>query len=282
MVAGKASPLGGMHTTGTNMKNIKSLGQNWLKSRPILEVISDLAAASPAPVCLEIGPGLGTLTSSLLKRFSKVIAVEVDPRLATNLPKSFPNKNLEVIHADILQLSLHALFSNEQSNGHRPNFVVAGNIPYYITSPIIKKLLTAEILPERIVLLVQKEVAEKVTEQKKPSPFSLFVQNLADVELGPVVSRTEFTPPPKVDSQVLVLIPRTPQIPSAISDAVFKLIKTGFSSPRKKLVTNLSAGLARSKDDLKNLLKSLGLDSDVRPSDLELSDWTRLYQKLQK
>lgn len=119
------------------MKNNKSLGQHWLKNRTILDEIANLAAveANEETICLEIGPGLGTLTSSLLKHFSKVVAVEYDSRLAENLPKSFPGKNLEIINADILKVDVSALIKSD-------NYVAVGNIPYYITSPIVNLLIS--------------------------------------------------------------------------------------------------------------------------------------------
>ena len=245
-------------------KNNKSLGQHWLKNREILDEIAVLAG--DGEVCLEIGPGLGTLTSSLLRRFDKVIAIEYDENLANNLPKSFPGKNLEVINADILDFDFSKI--------DQP-YVVAGNIPYYITSPIIEKLLRAENQPERIVLLIQKEVAERIADEKE-TMLSLFVKNRADVELGPIVGREEFTPPPKVDSQVIVLTPHAPEV----SDEVFGLIKRGFSAPRKKLVHNL-AGL-KSKDEIAQIFESLNLNIDARPGDLKLSDWQKLFESLKQ
>ena len=244
------------------MKNNKSLGQHWLKDRAILEEIADLSGGGE--LCLEIGPGLGTLTSSLLRRFDKVIAVEYDDSLARNLPKSFPGKNLEVINADILEFDF---------DGLRRPYIVVGNIPYYITSPIIEKLLTLKNCPERIVLLIQKEVAERIVDDKE-TMLSLFVKNYADVKLGPLVRKIEFTPPPKVDSQVIVMEPHAAQV----SDAVFGLIKRGFSSPRKKLIHNL-AGLT-STERLKQIFEELGIDLNVRPGDIKLVDWERLYQFL--
>ena len=159
------------------MKNNKSLGQHWLKNRTILNKIAELGAIDEKAVCLEIGPGLGTLTSSLLKRFSKVVAVEYDARLAENLPRSFPNTNLEVVHGDILQVDIGKLAGN--------NYVVVGNIPYYITSPIIRKLLETTSKPKKIVLLVQKEVAQRVAaEPGKHSWLSVMTQNQAAAELS--------------------------------------------------------------------------------------------------
>ena len=133
------------------IKNNKSLGQHWLKNRFILDDIADAAVAEDVTHCLEIGPGLGTLTSSLLRRFDKVTAVEFDENLAKNLPKSFPGKNLEVINADFLKFDLEAVAAP---------YSIAGNIPYYITSPIIEKILRAANRPAKVVLLIQKEVAE--------------------------------------------------------------------------------------------------------------------------
>lgn len=242
------------------MKNKKSLGQNWLYNRVILDEIASLAG--DGGLCVEIGPGLGTLTSSLLKKFSKVIAIEFDEGLATNLPKSFPGKNLEVINEDILKFDFSSI--NEP-------YVVAGNIPYYITSPIIEKLLTVSNLPKRIVLLIQKEVAERIMDEKE-TVLSLFVKNRAKVFPGPVVSRKEFTPPPKVDSQVIILEPKKPKV----KDEVFKLIRIGFSAPRKKLLSNLS-GL-KTRDELMEVFLELGIDTDARPADLSLSDWQNLYE----
>lgn len=257
------------------MKNKKSLGQHWLKNRAILDEIADLAAEYGAEasasdfsdrkgVVVEIGPGLGTLTSSLFKRFDKVIAVEYDENLAKNLPKSFPGKNLEVINADILDFDFTDI--------SKP-YVVAGNIPYYITSPIIEKLLKVENRPERIVLLIQKEVAERIVSDKE-TMLSLFVKNYASTQLGPVVGREEFTPPPKVDSQVVILEPHQAIVP----EEVFRLIKRGFAAPRKKLMHNL-AGL-KSKEELKRTFEEINISIDARPGDLHLPDWQKLYDAI--
>lgn len=275
------------------MKNNKSLGQHWLNNRAILEQIADLtidnnnnyntsnkasgskdhrhssasqiADTPPINICLEIGPGLGTLTSSLLKRFKKVIAVEYDARLAANLPKSFPGKNLEVIHADILRFDFTSI---------QGDYVIAGNIPYYITSPILERVLTTAHPAYRIVLLIQKEVAERILSEKE-SVLSLFVKNRASAYSGPVVLKGEFTPPPKVDSKVLVLEPHAPYL----DEKEFKLIRQGFRAPRKKLFHNLS-GL-QSQDGLTRVFASASISLDARPGDLHLDDWHRLYLALQ-
>lgn len=260
------------------MKNKKSLGQNWLKNRAILDEIADLAVMSPnnesvdkssenrGGLCIEIGPGLGTLTSSLLKRFDKVIAVEFDERLAENLPKSFPGKNLEVVNGDILNYDFEQV----------PNpYTVVGNIPYYITSPIIKKVLTLKNKPSRVVLLVQKEVAERILDDKE-TLLSLFVKNYADVLAGPVVKKEEFTPPPKVDSEIIVMDLRDKRI---VSDSVMELARKGFSSPRKKLLHNLKG--TKTEEELKQILGKLNVSINVRPGDLTIQDWAKLYKEIE-
>ncbi|MBR3052043.1 ribosomal RNA small subunit methyltransferase A [Candidatus Saccharibacteria bacterium] len=267
---------------GTN----KSLGQHWLKNRAILEEIAELAKhghiggvnsagvrsaeansdKTEVDTCVEIGPGLGFLTSSLLKRFKRVIAVEYDQRLATNLPGSFPRKNLEVINEDILKYN----FSSTPDE-----YVVAGNIPYYITSPIIEKVLTAEKLPVRVVLLMQKEVAERIISNKE-TVLSLFVKNRAKATAGPVVKAAEFTPPPKVDSQVLVMEPL--EAGPVVSDDVFELIRHGFRMPRKKLVHNLAD--LHPKEGIVKMLTEIGISPDVRAGELHLDDWGELYNRI--
>lgn len=250
------------------MKNNKSLGQHWLKNRGILDAIADLTrnGLDQNTLCVEIGPGLGTLTSSLLRQFERVIAVEYDEKLAMNLPKSFPGKNLQVVYGDILQTDLATLV------GDQP-YVVAGNIPYYITSPIVRLLLAATPAPKRIVLLMQKEVAERIAaEPGDQSLLSLFVQNQAEVELGPVVKAAEFTPPPKVDSQVIVLTPlQEPQI----SATALMLASRGFSNPRKKLSANL-ADAEHTKADWENILQQCSINPAARAQDLDLWDWQEL------
>lgn len=252
------------------MKNKKSLGQHWLKNREILNEIASLSVVAGVETCLEIGPGLGTLTSSLLKHFSKVIAIEFDPTLAANLPKSFPGKNLQVINNDILKVDIAKTVSNAP-------YVVSGNIPYYITSPIIHKLLSSPHVPAKIILLIQKEVAERIAAE--PGDYNLLalsVQNVAEVELGPLVPAIEFTPPPKVDSQIIMLTPLSePQIPPECLD----LARKGFSSPRKKLCANLSMP-NHSKTFWRETLSKNGINPDARAEDLSLWDWEALYREL--
>ena len=255
------------------MKNRKSLGQHWLKDRDTLIDIADIASAENTDVVLEIGPGLGTLTSALFQFFDKVIAVELDDRLAENLPKSFPGKNLEVRHQDILTLDLSELNLPE-------NYVVAGNIPYYITSPIIQKFLHTAHKPQKIVLLVQKEVAERLA--ATPGDYSILglsAQIYARVSLGSVVGKAFFTPPPKVDSQVVILEPL--QEPLA-DESVMALIKLGFSAPRKKLISNLTKGTQLPKEQLLGYFVGNHISENARPADLTIKQWVLLEKNIHK
>ncbi|MBQ3348464.1 ribosomal RNA small subunit methyltransferase A [Candidatus Saccharibacteria bacterium] len=241
------------------LQNKKELGQHWLQNREILNRIADLAKGTD--VALEIGPGLGTLTASLLKRFDRVIAVEYDAKLAKNLPASFPGTNLEVINEDFLQFDLDRVPAP---------YVAVGNIPYYITSPIIEKLLVAKNRPEKIVLLMQKEVAERIVDHRE-TLLSLRCKNRAEVELGPVVLRNEFTPPPEVDSQVVIFKPHEP----VLSEEVMRFAQVGFSQPRKKVTRNLSVYMMR--EDIKDIFIKNNINIDVRPAELHLDDWQRIY-----
>lgn len=252
------------------MKNNKSLGQHWLKDRQILDDIAALASDGlETDFCLEIGPGLGTLTSALLRVFKEVEAVEFDENLAKNLPKSFPGKNLTVKNEDFLKFDLESL---------KNPYVVAGNIPYYITSPIIEKLLTSKNQPKRIVLLIQKEVAERIAAEKgRQSILSLMVQNRASVTLGPIVGKEFFTPPPKVDSQIIILDPKPTPV---VSENALNLARRGFRMPRKKLIANLSISGGISRERASEALKSLCLDENTRAEALSLEDWEKMSKIL--
>lgn len=247
----------------------KSLGQHWLKDPAVLARIADEAELTADDTVLEIGPGLGTLTSELLRRAGRVVAVEFDPALARKLPGQFPGKNLEVINADILSFDLSTL-----PTGYK----VVANVPYYITSKIVQALMTAENKPSVTVLLVQKEVAERIAaEPGDMSILAISAQVYAEASLGAVVPAEFFTPPPKVDSQVVVLRTRmAPLIASAREKAFFRLVKAGFSAKRKKLRSSLSGGLGVSKDETETLLKNAGISPDSRAEDLAIEDWLRL------
>ena len=250
----------------------KSLGQHWLKDPEILADIAEAAELTGDDVVLEIGPGLGTLTSRLLARANSVTAVEFDADLARKLPGQFPGKELTVVNQDILQFDLNQL---------PKNYKVVANVPYYITSKIVEKLMTAENKPSIAALLVQKEVAERIaTEAGNMSILSVSVQVFAEAELDIEVPRQFFTPPPKVDSQVVVLRTRdNPLITPEDQRDFFRVVKAGFSAKRKKLRSSLSGGLGIDKGMAEELLKNAGISPNTRAEDLAIEDWKRLLKE---
>ncbi len=250
----------------------KSLGQHWLKDPEILADIAEAAELTSDDVVLEIGPGLGTLTSRLLARANSVTAVEFDADLARKLPGQFPGKELTVVNQDILQFDLNQL---------PKNYKVVANVPYYITSKIVEKLMTAENKPSIAVLLVQKEVAERIAaDPGDMSILAVSVQVFAEAELDIEVPRQFFTPPPKVDSQVVVLRTRNnPLITPEDQRDFFRIVKAGFSAKRKKLRSSLSGGLGIDKGSVEDLLKNANISPDARAEDLAIEDWKRLLKE---
>lgn len=253
----------------------KSLGQHWLKDRDILAAIADSAELTKADTVLEIGPGLGTLTSELLRRADKVVAVEFDEELAAKLPGQFPGKNLEVVQSDILSFDLSRLPSG---------YKVVANVPYYITSKIVQLLMTADNKPSIAVLLVQKEVAERLAaEPGDMSILAVSAQSFADVKLGILVPARYFTPPPKVDSAVVIMRTKPDPIFGTMSEKeFFRVVKAGFSAPRKKLSSSLSGGLGVSKEAAREILLQSGINPELRAEGLALKDWHRLATELGK
>lgn len=251
------------------LQNNKSLGQHWLKDRDVLAAVADEAQLTSDDTVLEVGPGLGTLTSELLRQSGSVIAVEFDAALARKLPGQFPGKNLTVVNEDILRYDLSRLPAG---------YKVVANVPYYITSKIIERLMTAENKPSVVVILVQKEVAERVAAHPgNMSILAVSAQIYATARLGIEVPKDYFTPPPKVDSQVIVLESRTtPLVRQSDERVFFRVVKAGFSSKRKKLRSSISAGLALDKAKTDILLASADINPDDRAEDLSIDDWLRL------
>jgi 16S rRNA (adenine1518-N6/adenine1519-N6)-dimethyltransferase len=247
----------------------KSLGQHWLRDRDALAHIADCAELTDDDTVLEIGPGLGTLTSELLRRSERVVAVEFDEDLARKLPAQFPGKNLEVVQSDILAFDLSQLPAD---------YKVVANVPYYITSKIVQLLMTATNKPSIAVLLVQKEVAQRLA--ATPGDMSILAvsaQLFADVTLGDVVPAALFTPPPKVDSQVVILKTRSsPFLTDVTEKDFFRTVKAGFSAKRKMLRSSLSGGLSVSKEQAEGYLGAANIKPNARAESLSLDDWARL------
>ena len=249
----------------------KSLGQHWLEDVNALEAMCEAAVVNADDTIVEIGPGLGTLTKLLVERAEQVIAVEFDPGLASNLGKLVNNQNLTVIHEDILRFDFGTV--------SHPYKVVA-NIPYYLTSNLIRTLSESSNPPTDAVILIQKEVAERVC--AKPGQMSILsvtAQYYWEVSLGRLVEAELFTPPPKVDSQILIMKYRQqPLFENADAKQFFQLVKAGFSQKRKTLQNSLSGGLAIDKDEAKKLLDTADVPTSARAQTLSLEDWYAVYE----
>lgn len=249
----------------------KSLGQHWLTDEISLENMLMAADVSAADSVLEIGPGLGPLTAMLTKQARDVVAVEFDEELARGLPKRVPADNLRVVRSDILRFDLTTM---------PPDYKVVANIPYYLTSKLVRVLSESTNSPSVAALLVQKEVAERLA--AKPGQLSILgvtSQYYWEVSLGPVVAAELFTPPPKVDSQIVVLKRRLePLFEDVDTREYFRLVKAGFGEKRKTLLNSLSAGLHLEKDAVKAWLAEAGVSPQLRAQNLSLDDWHALYQ----
>ena len=252
----------------------KSLGQHWLHDELSLDAMCDAADLNEKDVVVEIGPGLGTLTKLLVERAASVTALEFDDELFKQLPTRVQSSKLSVVHADCLTFDYTTM-----PKGYK----VVANIPYYLTSNLLRVLCESPNPPSTIVLLVQKEVAERVA--AKPGDMSILsatVQYYCKVSLGIVVPAILFTPPPKVDSQILIMHTRKEPLFSVDTKKFFALVKAGFSQRRKKLRSSISGGLGITKEDAEKLLNLSGINSNDRPQVLTLEQWYSLYKTYYK
>lgn len=249
----------------------KSLGQHWLHDVASLEAMAEGVQAGDT--VLEIGPGTGTLTEVLLAKGARVIAVEKDETLLRALRNKFDQDDFELVHKGILEFDL-----TELKRGYK----VVANIPYYLTSNLIRNLSESANPPSAAVLLVQKEVAQRLA--ARPGDMSLLsvsAQYYWEVSLGQLVPARLFTPPPKVDSQIVVLRRRQQRLFEMVDDKrFFQIVKAGFGERRKTLLNSLSGGLRLSKDEVKIVLDSSSIDTSLRAQALSLDDWYKLYDQL--
>ena len=253
----------------------KSLGQHWLTDDRTLSTIVQTAGVQKSDTVLEIGPGQGSLTSKLTAKAGQVIAIELDESLAASLPKTLNAGNLEVIQGDVLKFDLSTL---------PRHYKVVANIPYYLTSNLLRILAESANPPAFMVLLVQKEVAERLCAVPgQMSILAVSVQLYYECRLGQLIPAELFTPPPKVDSQVVILNQRPkPLFENLDSKLFFRLVKAGFSEKRKKLRSSLAGGLGISRQEVDGLLKKAAINGDRRAQELSLREWHRLLRSYQK
>jgi 16S rRNA (adenine1518-N6/adenine1519-N6)-dimethyltransferase len=257
------------------MRPQKRFAQHWLKSEKALKEIITAADLKDEDIVLEIGPGTGILTRQLLAIIRTVIAIELDQALIQHLKKKFRNHdNLILLQGDFLKLDLDGMVSE------RPNKVVA-NIPYNITGPILEKLLGSIAQPQRqyetIVLLVQKEIAERICAQSGSKTFgalSVRTQYLANCQLMSLVPAKAFSPPPKVDSAIIALTPRPFPLSVTSPKLLEQLVKLGFANRRKMLRNNLKRLI--SPEALERILEKLNISPLARAEAISVSNWVQL------
>lgn len=269
---------------GVNPK--QSLAQNFLMEATHLARIAAAAGLASADTVLEIGPGLGALTQYLAAQAGQVIAVELDNRLIELLRAHFADQpHVQIVHGDILTLDPCALLQHHPTTPALPlppSYKVVANLPYYITNAVLRHLLETDCRPTQIVVLVQKEVAERVCAQ--PGDLSLLavsVQFYAEPALVQHVPASAFYPPPKVDSAILHLAVRPePAVPDVNPAAFFRVVRAGFSQKRKQLINTLSGGLHLPKAELSVALNNLGINPTRRAETLTLAEWGVLTRAL--
>ena len=264
-----------------HLKPNKRLGQNFLISQKVLRRIIQTAELSKKDIVLEIGPGLGALTQELAQRAKKVIAVEKDKRMVEILKNTLKDhQNIEIIHGDMLDIirdspSDTVLDSRTVSEGL--SLKIVANIPYYLTSPLIRLFLELKTPPQEMVLLIQKEVAQRIcAKPPKMSLLAIAVQFYSQPKIISYVSKKSFWPQPKVDSAI-IKIGQIKKPKNINQEKFFRIVKAGFASPRKQLANNLSQKLNLAQREIKKALTQCHLDIQVRAENLSVEDWLELF-----
>lgn len=259
----------------------KGLGQNFLIDGNIVRKIVRSADIGKDDYVLEIGPGMGTLTEELALNAKKVIALEIDERLRPVLAETLdPYDNVEVVYGDVLKLPLREII--EEKCGGQPVKVVA-NLPYYVTTPIIGRLIEENLPLKSISVMVQKEVADRMVAKphtKDYGSLTLFVGFYTEPQIMMKVPKTVFMPQPKIDSSVIRLNVKK-DLPDTNRDSYFKLVRAAFSKRRKTLINALSTyGLEADKEEIREALRRAGIEETVRGEDLHMDDYIRLAREL--
>jgi len=259
------------------------LGQNFLTDSRVLDAIVKGGEIGPNDVVLEIGPGLGTLTQRLARAAALVVCVELDRTLIEILKGTVQaqHRNVEVIHGDAAQVDLHKLLSERLPAGQRAK--VAANLPYYITTPLVMRLLEEELPLDQIVVMVQQEVAERMVAtpgSKEYGALSVAVQYYTEPKIITRVGRGAFLPPPEVDSAVVGMrVRETPPV-VAPRKGLFRVVKAAFGQRRKTLNNALTNGLGLEKQAVQEALQRVGIESDRRGETLSLEEFAAVTRIL--
>jgi 16S rRNA (adenine1518-N6/adenine1519-N6)-dimethyltransferase len=250
----------------------KGLGQNFLIDKNVLRKIVEASDIKPTDIILEVGPGIGVLTQELAQFAKKIISVEKSETMCEILKETIKDfKNVEVINDDILQYKLKLPMGESK-------YKVVANIPYYLTSPLIRKFLEEKNPPQEIVLMIQKEVAQRVcTSPPHMNLLAVSVQFYADIKIISYVSNNCFWPAPKIDSAIIKITPKNNKEKNIIViNKFFEVVKAGFSQPRKQLGGNLSKILELKKEGLEKWLLKNNIKPTQRAETLSIEDWKNL------
>ncbi|MBI2450939.1 MAG: ribosomal RNA small subunit methyltransferase A [Parcubacteria group bacterium] len=251
----------------------KSLGQNFLINPGVLEKIIQAADLKKEDEVLEIGAGLGTLTVALARKAKKVVAIEKDKQLAQIAAGIFESENLQnirLIQADILKLDI-------QSLNLAKNYALVANLPYNIASRVIQKFLDSEFQPQKMIIMVQKEVGQRILARPPDmNLLALSVQIFANAQIADYVKKGSFWPQPKVDSAILKIIPKTKKPLKKETKKIFKIARPAFQGKRKTILNTLSKNLSMDKAKTEIWIKKAGLNPKLRPENLSLKDWIKL------
>ena len=255
----------------------KEIGQNFLIDREVLQQIISAADLSPDSVVVEIGPGSGTLTDALAHTAGQVIAIEVDERLVNLLRDRFAStSNVKIVQSDILRVDLSALVGTQGA------FTVVANLPYHITSAVLRHLLESPTKPQSMVVMVQREVAERIVAPSgKMSILSVSIQFYGEPRLIREVPARAFYPCPAVNSAILRIdLYDTPPTQVKDVDRYFRVVRAGFSQRRKQLRNSLSAGLRLPTETVIDALRGCGIEETRRPQTLTVEEWAEAYRAL--
>ena len=269
-----------------NIKANKSLGQNFLISQNVVDTIVDSSEIQKEDLVIEIGPGLGTLTQSLLEKAGKVICIELDPKMVTILEDRFKlYDKFELYNEDVLKVDLKSLIEKEKKDEAIKNVKIVANLPYYITTPIIKKLLEEELDLDTITVMIQKEVADRLVAipgTKNTGAITYSVYYYAEASSILEVPHNCFIPEPEVTSEVIQLkIRKNPPVQVEQKEKMFNIIKSAFMQRRKTLLNSLTnAKIFSSKEQGVKILESLGIDANVRAEKLTLQDFANITIKI--
>jgi 16S rRNA (adenine1518-N6/adenine1519-N6)-dimethyltransferase len=255
-----------------DLKARKRLGQHFLIDEEVLQLITSAAELTPTDIVLEIGPGLGILTKELAKRAGRVIAVELDDKLAALLKQTLASfDNVTIVNDDILHIDPATLLPQSS------HYKVVANLPYYITSPVLRHFLEASVKPKLMLVMVQKEVAEAiVAEPGKRSVLSISVQFYGKPKIVSYVPAQSFHPAPEVDSAILVY--SQPAVAVTDEKGFFEIVRAGFTASRKQIVNSLAQGLKSPKPEVLALLEKADIVPQRRAETLTLEEWAQLWQ----